>query len=191
MGHDIGTLIWTKVRSGDVIPIRHLRVHNVDIEEIGDTLEMLHRWGGMSPVPCTVAAHSIMVADRLQGDPRLRLLGLLHDAHEAFTGDITRTTMELLGSGAKASLALWQRRADAAIRDKLELAKPTPDELAAVNAADEEQNEWEYERLWRQGATLPQLLAADGWNIADAGNLLNRKAWHTNVFCTLMEVQDE
>ncbi len=64
---------------------------NINIFDIGHALSLIRRWGGMSLQPYTVAEHSIFVANylELQGySPEVCLLGLTHDATEAYIGDL-------------------------------------------------------------------------------------------------------
>ena len=63
-----------------------------DIDVIGKSLSNICRFGGHVNF-YSVAEHSVRVADYLRrqgGSTRLVLMGLLHDATEAFIGDITR-----------------------------------------------------------------------------------------------------
>lgn len=56
-------------------------------EAIGNTLAKANRFAGRTPEPFSVALHSVLVS-ALCSTPQGRALGLLHDAHEAFLGDI-------------------------------------------------------------------------------------------------------
>lgn len=65
-----------------------------DINEISFALSNSNRYNGH--VGCySVAEHSVRVA--MQLPPELRLSGLLHDAHEAYYGDIVSPVKRLLG----------------------------------------------------------------------------------------------
>lgn len=58
------------------------------IEEIAESLARTCRFNGHLGWE-TVAVHSVRVARRLDGErPAVRLAALLHDAHEAYTGDV-------------------------------------------------------------------------------------------------------
>lgn len=63
----------------------------VALEDIASSLAKLCRFTGHCRGFYSVAQHSVFVADILQAQgysPRTQLFGLLHDAHEAYTGDI-------------------------------------------------------------------------------------------------------
>ncbi len=63
----------------------------VDIRDIARALSRIPRFTGHSrdPVPYSVAQHSILVSEQTI-DSTLALHALLHDAHEAYTGDVVR-----------------------------------------------------------------------------------------------------
>lgn len=71
----------------------------IDLEDIAQSLSRLCRFNGHTRIPYTVAEHSIMVGYlMLYLHPRNReafLWGLLHDAAEAFIGDIPRPVKRL------------------------------------------------------------------------------------------------
>lgn len=62
---------------------------DICIEDIAHGLACINRFGGMSPVPHSVAQHSVYVKRLLDNTP-YSLQGLLHDASEAYLGDVTR-----------------------------------------------------------------------------------------------------
>ena len=57
-----------------------------DITEIADHLSKINRFLGATRVPYSVAEHSVRVVELLP--PELQLAGLLHDASEAYLGDM-------------------------------------------------------------------------------------------------------
>jgi 5'-deoxynucleotidase YfbR-like HD superfamily hydrolase len=67
-------------------------------EDIATVLSRVPRWGGHGNRTVCVAAHSLYVAKLVP--KRLRAAALLHDAHEAFTGDLlgplTRLAPEMI-----------------------------------------------------------------------------------------------
>lgn len=61
---------------------------------LGNTLAKINRFNGRAREPWSVAAHSLLVASLCP--PDLRPWALLHDAHEAFIGDMTDPAVEFL-----------------------------------------------------------------------------------------------
>jgi uncharacterized protein len=62
--------------------------HQIDIRDIAHGLSLLCRFSGQCPYFFSVAEHSIYVANNLPDN--LKLEGLLHDASEAYLGDLPR-----------------------------------------------------------------------------------------------------
>jgi hypothetical protein len=69
------------------------RPEDVCIEDIAHALSQICRFNGHMSVPYDVASHSCNVQRLIQEwgyNREVQLYGLLHDAHEAYTGDFTR-----------------------------------------------------------------------------------------------------
>lgn len=76
-------------RSGKPFSIVTPEPHLVDIRDIAYGLSNVIRFGGHASPPYSVAMHSIDVARRVQtSSPAIRLGALLHDAAEAYLGDM-------------------------------------------------------------------------------------------------------
>lgn len=108
--------------------------------DIGEALANINRYNGQLGV-CTVAEHSCRVADFLlfHGDKRIALHGLLHDAHEAYMGDITRpvqAALELLHPGTGAAIEALKARLDKAVYDALGMPMPTDADRDMIAEAD-------------------------------------------------------
>lgn len=80
------------------IDLANLRDQDMTAEILADALAKLPRYNGRTRAPWSVAAHSLVVEALCP--PDLKAWGLLHDAHEAFLGDITTPALELLCLGA-------------------------------------------------------------------------------------------
>jgi len=75
------------------------KVEDVCLDDIAGPLSRQCRWNGQCRCFYSVAQHSLHVADLLQragASSRVQLIGLLHDAHEAYTGDIVSPLLRML-----------------------------------------------------------------------------------------------
>ncbi|WP_170431908.1 hypothetical protein [Ruegeria arenilitoris] len=79
------------------ISLEQLPMSVLTASSLADTLAKNNRFAGRTPEPWSVAAHSVVVS-RLCSDPEEKAWGLLHDAHEAFIGDIITPALEWIGS---------------------------------------------------------------------------------------------
>lgn len=101
------------------------------LREIAERLSVVQRWNGRTTVPWTALQHTILAATLLPEDtsPYLRLVVLMHDAAEGWTGDIPRPYKvpaqaelekkilgEIYHSIAHASLIPWTNRALTALQ---------------------------------------------------------------------------
>lgn len=69
----------------------NIQVDNINIKDIAHSLSRICRFNGHIEGFYSVAQHSIKVSERLKDlgyDERVQLCGLLHDAAEAYLGDI-------------------------------------------------------------------------------------------------------
>ncbi len=64
------------------------RPEEVKIEDIAHALALVNRYNGHSKEPISVAQHSVLVSRAIE--PEHAILGLFHDAHEAYCGDWSR-----------------------------------------------------------------------------------------------------
>lgn len=83
--------------SGNVINLHNPSVYDYTVEEIADLLSKVKRFNGYG---IDVASHSLWVANTLfylTGNPHITLLGLMHDAQEAYIGDIATPVKDVAG----------------------------------------------------------------------------------------------
>lgn len=89
--------IWKHMASGRVVDLANLTAADIHWPDIVAALSRLVRFDGATgSCLCVVAQHCCIAHDNAGDDKTARLLALLHDAHEAFIGDITTPTVELL-----------------------------------------------------------------------------------------------
>jgi len=79
---------WISTFSGKQFDVFNPRVEDVDIEDIAMGLANTCRFRGFVKRWYSVAEHSILMYDLLPQD--LRIYGLLHDAAEAYMGDLPK-----------------------------------------------------------------------------------------------------
>jgi len=77
---------WIQTISGRKFPLAEPDPNQIDIEDIAHALSMLCRFNGHCTQFYSVAEHSVHVSHEINDD--LALAGLLHDAAEAYLGDV-------------------------------------------------------------------------------------------------------
>lgn len=77
---------WMQTFTGKVFPLKNFDPGAIDIEDIAHALGMLCRFNGQCKTFYSVAEHSVHVSHEIA--PDLALLGLMHDAAEAYLGDV-------------------------------------------------------------------------------------------------------
>lgn len=86
-------------RDGEV-HLESLPVTALSAEILGDSLSKINRYAGRTAQPFSVAAHSVLVS-RLCPRREEQAWGLLHDAHEAFIGDIITPALRFIASQSR------------------------------------------------------------------------------------------
>ena len=85
--------------SGEKIYFNNLGESTIIIEDIAHALSLQCRFNGHCDTHYSVAEHSVDVANKIldkTGDALLSMTGLLHDAAEAYTGDVISPLKKLL-----------------------------------------------------------------------------------------------
>lgn len=77
---------WTQTYTGRAFFPLDPRPSDINRQDIAHALSQICRFGGHTTVPYSIAQHSIGVSQLCP--PELKLFGLLHDASEAYMGDI-------------------------------------------------------------------------------------------------------
>lgn len=82
-------------RSGQLIDIMNPTADTIDLEDIASALSHVCRFGGQVNQFYSVAQHSVLVSYLC--DPEYAMYGLLHDASEAYIGDVIKPLKNILG----------------------------------------------------------------------------------------------
>lgn len=101
---------WLLTSGARKFDLRNPRAQDVDPHEIAHSLGNLCRFTGHTFTHYSVAQHCLLVADLVPAEHRLA--GLLHDAHEAYIGDISTPFKELLPGFREVEAPIWAAVAD-------------------------------------------------------------------------------
>lgn len=128
---------WIKTFSGRMIQPLDLKPDDVCIEDIAHALSRVCRFAGHCHGFLNVAAHSVRVLGKLQSltpncDKKTLMTALLHDASEAYLGDVPRPLKRHPGFAFYREV---EARVEEVIAAKFDLIYPMP---AIVKAADDE-----------------------------------------------------
>jgi 5'-deoxynucleotidase YfbR-like HD superfamily hydrolase len=83
-----GSPYWISTFTGKQFSLINPHPDDICIEDIAHSLSLTNRFNGHTEEAYSVAQHSLVVS--LLCPPELALEGLMHDAGEAYTGDIVR-----------------------------------------------------------------------------------------------------
>lgn len=165
---------------------------NVSGFDLSHALAGVNRFGGHLTVSYTVAQHSVLCAALIWQRTRDRtatLHALLHDAHEAYMGDLKSPVKAMINAWAPGKLAFAERQIDAAIWAWAGLAEPDPEVARLIKTADLALLFWERDRWamkrpprpWIGEGTVKQLRAADFGADDEPGFL---ECWERHVAMT-------
>lgn len=163
---------WMLTASGRRWPLTDPGPSDVHWPDIADALAKLCRFNGHCTTFYSVAQHSVFVAELLP--PELRPYGLLHDAHEAFLGDIHRPmqlAMDQIAAGAIPMLRTLETAHDQAIHAAACLDWPIPESIRTqikhadlVALATERRDLMADSPLWDQPLPDPSPRRINAWN---------------------------
>lgn len=152
-------MTWIQTCTGVAFDLDHPRAADVRAADIAHALAGINRFGGHLRVFYSVGQHSILAAVLLWRRTRDRtatLAALLHDAHEAYLGDIKAPVKRLINDAEPGVIAGIEREIDNAIAAwaGLELGQGAADVRRLIKAADFQLLFWERDR-WMARAPMP------------------------------------
>ena len=92
--------VWMLTHTGRAFALGRPTPSMVCIEDVAHHLALINRFTGATGRPYSVAEHSLLVAEILEragARPMCLRAALLHDAHEAYVGDISTPVKTFLG----------------------------------------------------------------------------------------------
>lgn len=87
-------MTWIQTASGRSFDLAQPRAQDVTIEDVAHALSLICRFGGHMPKHYSVAQHCVVVSHLVPRENALA--GLLHDASEAYVGDVVRPLKRML-----------------------------------------------------------------------------------------------
>lgn len=87
---------WITTFTGKQFSLTHATVDDVCIEDIAHGLSNTCRYAGQPRTFYSVAEHSVRMAELVAYSPSAMLVALLHDAAEAYLGDVTSMLKAIL-----------------------------------------------------------------------------------------------
>lgn len=128
---------------GRVLDLQRLRPEDIRLEDIAHNLGCLIRWSGQTVRPLTVAEHCVWIAR--SAEERHAVEALLHDAAEAYVGDVVRP---IKYAGGMRWYRQLEDKVEAVIAERFGLPHPmTP----AVRRLDNRMLRTEIEQLLQPG----------------------------------------
>lgn len=170
---------WMQTHSGEVFDFEDIANAPISLEDIAMALANTCRFNGATIRFYSVAEHSIYVARQLQSNLRVVTTeqiraALLHDAHEAYIGDVIAPLKAL--PAIREALSPLVRRIDARIYEAFDLSPPGEAFAAEIHRADlmvllAEKRDLltSCERDWGIDGLEPSQFPCHGWG--------PRKAW--------------
>lgn len=131
---DARTGHWFETYTGQKFWPLDPRKEDINLYDIAWALSHICRFGGHALCFYSVAQHSIWVSRHVP--PELALAGLLHDAHEAYVGDMIRPLKREVNANTDGFWSLVEHKIQKCITDVLGGAIPDQEASQAISKAD-------------------------------------------------------
>lgn len=127
---------WMLTSTGAAFDLQLAEPASISILDIAHHLSKIDRWNGACSRPYSVAEHSLFVVEILKAhgatSRSLLLYALMHDAHEAYTGDLSAPMKRVIGPAWNAI----ERRIESQVIARFNLACARAAHHEAVRWAD-------------------------------------------------------
>jgi hypothetical protein len=95
---------WILTANGQEVDLAYTRPALMTLADVSHALAQINRFNGHCRRPYSVAEHSLLVLDIIEhlfapASVHCRLAALMHDAHEAYVGDMATPVKHLVGEG--------------------------------------------------------------------------------------------
>lgn len=119
-------MTWLITRTGAKFDLKHVAPLSISSLDIAHSLANINRFNGHTCRPYSVAEHSLLVVEIMERDMGLRrpgvlLAGLLHDAHEAYTGDMSTPMKQLIDGCTQGAWRREEQRIEHAVLQRFGL----------------------------------------------------------------------
>lgn len=95
-------MTWMLTSTGVEFDLRFIRAENISLLDVAHHLSQINRYTGACSRPFSVLEHSLLVCEIVERtlpivDPAILLAALMHDAHEAYTTDLSAPMKKIVG----------------------------------------------------------------------------------------------
>lgn len=130
-------MTWLLTATGATVDLRWLAAADISILDVAHHLAQINRYTGACSRPYSVAEHSLLVVEVMERElgvcsPHALLAGLMHDAHEAYTQDVSTPMKQILGDG----WADTEARIAHGVRERFGIAVASASSRADIRWAD-------------------------------------------------------
>ena len=128
---------WILTANGNEVDLVYPRPQVMVLADVAHSLAQINRFTGHARRPYSVAEHSLLVLDIVEhlfapASVHLRLAALMHDAHEAYTGDVATPIKRCVGD----NWGFFEHRIERTLRSAWGLHTAAHDHRAAIKQAD-------------------------------------------------------
>jgi hypothetical protein len=129
------------------VPLDRFEQGHLDFRDVSRAISKNCRYNGACKLFYSVAEHSMILADTFD-EPELKMYALLHDASEAYLGDVCepfKSSLSVRHSGIEEGIHPFEMRIQGTIFEVLGLSRCLPHE---VQCRDKAMLEWEMRQMF-------------------------------------------